>query len=272
MAVAAILLTGCAGTGSSPSASLNTAQPGPTASPAATRSAAPSATVLPGGLALRPGLPPLVDGEAAACVPGCGLGREAGGALPAGRYQTRWFFGGYMTIETDGTWSLGEDSNAELSLPTADNYQIAFALDPQLVLHGAVAEDVPLQASAYTDWLSMHPDLVVSDPEETLIGSVPATAVDISLAPDAGQDEADCGTDSCITFISNPAIPSEFQHVDGILGDDVYRFYFADVSYSGTDHLFVVKVEGRDEADVTSPRVEQVLHTVVIPARQRQPF
>ena len=233
--------------------------------------ATPTAPPLPGSLELRPGRPDLVDGEAAACIPECGVGRVAGGSLAAGRYQTEWFFGGYMTIETDGTWTLGEDSNAELSLPTRDNYQIAFLLDPQLVLHGATAPDVPLEASAYVDRLATHPDLVVSEPQTTRIGSTPAVAVDIHLAATAGQDESDCGSDPCITFIRNPAIPAEFQHVDGILGDDIYRFYFADIAYAGTDHLLVLKVEGKGRAHLTSivSRIEDLLASVTIPAHAR---
>jgi hypothetical protein len=240
-----------------------------TASPAATRTAQASAAPIPGDLKPRQGVPALVDGEAAECVPRCGVGHIAGGALPNGRYQTRWFFGGYMTVTTDGTWNLGEDSNAELSLPIAEGYQIAFSLDPQLVLHGSVADDVALEADSYIEWLSGHPDLTVSEPVATAIGSVPATAVDISLAPGAGQDEADCGTDPCITFIKNPAIPAQFAHVDGILGDDVYRFYFADVAYSGSDHLLVVKVEGDDQAQLEAPRIHELLQSVSVPARPR---
>ena len=261
--IAAFAVVAACGQGT-PTGSASTA-PTSTTIPTAT------ATPLPGGLELRPGNPELVDGEAAACIPECGVGRVAGGALEGGRYQSEWFFGGYMTIETDGTWTLGEDSNAELSLPTGDNYQIAFLLDPQLVLHGAIAPNVPLDAAAYVDWLGAHPDLVVSEPTAASIGSMPAVAVDIHLAATAGQDESDCNSDPCITFIKNPAIPAEFQHVDGILGDDIYRFYFADNAYAGTDHLLVLKVEGMDRSHLSSilSRIADLLASVTIPAHAR---
>jgi hypothetical protein len=261
-AIAASLLVACGQT--LPAASTPVA-------PSQTPDPTPLATALPGGLDLRPGRPALVDGEAAACVPGCGAGRVAGGQLAEGRYQTEWFFGGYMTIDTDGTWRLTEDSNAELSLPTGDNYRIAFLLDPHLVLHDAIAHDVPLEASAYVDWLARHPDLVVSEPQETSIGSTPALAVDIHLAATAGQDASDCGEDPCILFIRNPAIPADFQHLDGILGNDIYRFYFADITYAGTDHLLMLKVEGMDESHLASiiSRIEGLLASVTIPAHPR---
>jgi hypothetical protein len=59
-----------------------------------TANATPHVVTVPEGLEPRPALPPLVDAEAAACDPDCGVGRFAGGAMPNGRYQTRWFFGG----------------------------------------------------------------------------------------------------------------------------------------------------------------------------------
>jgi hypothetical protein len=209
-----------------------------------------------------------VDEEAAGCIPTCGVGRVAGGQLPGGRYQTQWFFGGYMTLESDGTWPLTEDSNAELSMPVQGDYRMAFSLDPMLVLHGTVDTDLPLRASSYVAWLAAHPDLAVSEPVEAHIGNIPALAVDVRLGSTIRQDNADCGADPCIAFIKNPAIPRAFEHVDGILGDDVYRFYFADIAYAGMNHLLVVKIEARDATDLQPAveRAEEILRTVVVPA------
>jgi hypothetical protein len=228
----------------------------------------PSAT-LAGGLDRRAGRPELVAGEAAACVPVCGKGRLAGGALPPGRYQTEWFFGDYMTLDTDGSWARTEDSDGELSLPVSgtgeDTYHVAFFLDPVLVVEDAVQPGIPRRASDYVKWLAGRTDLLVSSPLSTAIGTVPAVAVDIRLAADAPSQYPDCRPDPCVTFIKVPA----FDHSDGIRGDDEYRFTFADVTYSGADHLLGVKVEGRDVADLRAilPKVEALLATVVLPAR-----
>ena len=115
---AVILFAACtpAAPSAGPSAAVPASGSAPAATPGRTSIATPVAT-LPGGLEPRSGRPALVNGEAAACIPLCGQGRVAGGRLPAGRYQTEWFFGGYMTLETDGTWKRGEDSNGELGLP-----------------------------------------------------------------------------------------------------------------------------------------------------------
>lgn len=174
-----------------------------------------------------------------------------------------------MTLETDGTWSLREDSNGELAifLPGDTEYAVAFWIDPEPYLHGRPVSGAGRDAGAFLAWLPTHPDLVVSPAERASIGKVPATAVDVRLAKSAGQDEADCGADPCISFINNRA----FDHVGGILGDDVYRFFFADVSYSGTDHLLVAMVEGRDASHLHSitAMIDALLRTVTIPAKAR---
>lgn len=178
---------------SGPASRAPASAPRASAAPAATGT--PSATLLPGGLAARPGLP-LIDGEAAGCVPGCEeYGTVQGGRLPTGRYQTQWFFDGFMTVESDGSWPISEDSTAELSLVIRDNYLIHFGLDPQLVLHGVIDTKVKRTAKAYAEWLRAHPDLVVSSPVAATMGSIPALSVDVKLGPKAGQDEADCGSD-----------------------------------------------------------------------------
>ena len=258
---------------STPSPSSPSADALATSGRTSTTSAPPSlqptaAPTLPDRLEPRPGRPDLVAGEAAPCVPICGQGRVAGGTLPAGRYQTAWFFGGYMTLESDGTWERTEDSNGELSLPVSgsgdDTYRVAFFLDPVLVVDDVVQTDVASWAAEYVAWLSGRPDLHVSAPTQAAIGAVPAVAVDIRLAADAPKQYPDC-PDRCVTFMKVPA----FDHSDGILGDDVYRLFFADVRYGGTSHLLVVKVEGRDAKNLVAilPKVETLLATVVIPAR-----
>jgi hypothetical protein len=269
-----LLVAAC--TSAPPSAAPTDASKGPGAAPT-TEAAEPTGTplpTLPGGLELRIARPPLVDGEAAACIPGCGVGRAEGGMLPAGRYQTEWFFGGYMTVETDGTWKRGEDSNGELGLPIAAPegsavYQLAFFLDPALVVQDVIQDEVPRQAAAYVEWLGTQPDLIVSEAIETRIGTVPAVAVDIRLGPNAPSQYEDCRPDPCVTFLKIEA----FDHSDGVLGDDEYRFYFADITYSGTEHMLAVKVEGRDPEDLDAalPKVKALLETVVLPAKPAPP-
>ena len=113
MALAAVLAT--AACGGTPDESGDTT---PTASPTSqSAETSPAATTTaPAGLEPRSELPPLEDGEAAACIPLCAMGRINDRELAAGTYQTRWFFNGAMTLDLDEPWILAEDSTGEFSL------------------------------------------------------------------------------------------------------------------------------------------------------------
>jgi len=58
-----------------------------------------------------------------------------------------------------------------------------------------------------------------------------------------------------------------WTHFNGFAGDDVYRQFLADVTYSGMSHMFSVTVESRYEADLAavSLKVESLLRTVTLP-------
>jgi hypothetical protein len=230
-------------------------------------SSAPSATssLTPSGLEPRPSLPPLVEGEADACLPLCADGLAQPGPIPAGQYQTLWFFGGYMTIELDGSWSGIEDSIGEFKLAPSEDaeYGFSFALDLYPVSDGERVNDVPLTAQGLEDWLRQNPDLIVADAEGGDVGGIPTSVLDIRLSDKATAEHADCPA-PCVDFLGF----EQWDHANGILGDDVYRFYLADVQYSGSDHVLVVTIEGRDQEhlDAFGSMVEPLLPTVTVPA------
>ena len=252
----ALALAGCS---SSPPAT----DGAPTSAPSATS----IATLLPGGLVPRPGLPPLENGEAAGCLPQCEGGRlTRPGALPIGEpYQTVWFFGGYMTLTFDTAWIGIEDSTGELKVAPAPDpeYGVGIALDLYPVDRGIRVPDVPNTGEAMLEWLRSNPRLVVSEPSNVAIGSLPATSVDIRLAPDATTDSPDCPA-TCVDFLGY----HEWNHANGILGDDVYGFIVADVEYGGADHVLSLTIEGRDAAHLgTMLRLlEPILPTITVPA------
>jgi hypothetical protein len=254
----ALAVTGCGGGSGNDSA----------ATPSATASTV-AGSASGSGLAPRPDLPPLAKGELAACLPLCAKGRVVPGDLPLGAYQTQWFFGGYMTLRTERAWTGLEDSTGELKIaPATDSeYGVGFALDLHPVLNGQRVDSVPMTAAALLDWLGGNANLEVSKPTATSIGNLPATAVDIRLSKAAVNDDPGCPARACVNFLGFP----QWDHANGIAGDDVYRLYLADVRYSGTDHVFSVTVEGRDRTHLREivPAVEQVLETVKVPAQPR---
>jgi len=245
----------------------NVAQDDPTQTTTMSSPASSPATTSPGGLEPRPALPPLVDGEAAACIPLCATGRINGGQLPAAKYQTRWFFNGATTIDLDTPWALWEDSTGEFSLGQLDDpdYRLVFWLDVYPVVTGTKVEGIPNTAHALLGWIQADPGLVVSDPIETTIGSVPATAVDVAISPAAVNDDPTCPAPVCHNFLGFPQWGEAF----GIAGDDPYRLWFADVTYSGTDHVLVAALESRDPGHLAQflPIAEHVMATATFPAR-----
>jgi hypothetical protein len=54
--------------------------------------------------------------EIRGCVPQCVAGITEPGDLPAGEYQTEWFFGGEMLLTFDAGWTSGEDSTGEFTV------------------------------------------------------------------------------------------------------------------------------------------------------------
>lgn len=117
----------------------------------------------------RPHLPELVNGEADACLPLCVTGLTQPGVLPAGTYQTVWFFGGYMTIELDGSWTGIEDSTGEFKIAPTENteYGVSFALDLYPVSDGTRVDGVPLTADGLERWLRGNPTL--SCPKQRMV-------------------------------------------------------------------------------------------------------
>jgi hypothetical protein len=222
-----------------------------------------SSTSMPDGLTQRADLPPLVDGQAAACVPACTDGRVVP-QIAAGPYQTQWFFGGYMKLAFDEPWSGVEDSAGEFKVrpPDGGEYGVSFSLDNFLVRNKAEVTGTPRTVESWINWHRQDPRLVVSEPVAVTLGRIKATAVDLRLSPKATKENADCPA-PCVDLWGN----AKFNHYDGILGDDVYRLYLSDVKYSGSDHLLLVIVEGQDAAHLkhTTPAIERLLKTVSLP-------
>jgi hypothetical protein len=220
-------------------------------------------TRLPSGLVDRPGLPPLHDGQVAACVPRCTNGRGVPD-IPVGAYQTRWFFGGYMTLTFDTVWTPVEDSAGEFKVRPEgdDDYGVSLTLDNYPVREGTKVAGVPRTVAGWVRWHERDPRLIVSKPQTAKFGSLRTTAIDVRLSRKAGQEHADCPA-ACVDLWGN----DKFDHANGILGNDVYRLYLADVRYSGSRHLFIVIVEGRDAAHLArfAPKVEHLLQSVKLP-------
>jgi hypothetical protein len=223
---------------------------------------------LPDGLELRDGLPALVNGEADPCLPLCvHRWAEAGPFTVGERYQTRLFFGGYMTLTPTRPLAGGEDSTGELGLYLAEDleYGLKFHLDLYPLRDGQRIDGVPRTSAGLLAWLRGHDALVVSNDIPASIGPLPATAVDVRLSPTAPAQFEDCGA-PCVDFLGF----EQFDHgAIGIRGDDLYRIYFSDIEYGGSTHVLVAHVEARSGAHLDSVIgfVEEILGSVTVPAQ-----
>jgi hypothetical protein len=170
-----------------------------------------------------------------------------------------------MTIDLKEPWTGIEDSTGEFKVaPTEDpEYGVSFALDLYPVSAGERVNRVSPSSDEIEEWLRGNSRLAVSSAKHAKVGALPATVVDVKLSSSATREHADC-PDRCVDFLGF----EQWDHANGILGNDVYRFYLADVRYSDSEHVFIVTIEGRDQDHLDSfgSRVESLLATVRVPA------
>ena len=172
-----------------------------------------------------------------------------------------------MTVDLDTPWALWEDSTGEFSLGQVEDpdYRLVFWLDVYPVVTGTRVEGIANTAADLLGWIRSDPGLVVSAPIKSTIGAIPATAVDIAISKAAVNDDPGCPAAVCHNFLGFPQWGEAF----GIAGDDPYRLWLADVSYSGTGHVLVAALESRDPGHFARflPAAEEVMATATFPAR-----
>ena len=201
------------------------------------------------------------------CIPECSHGLTNPGALPAGRYQTSFFFGGAMTLILGPGWSSGEDSTGELSLSRTDRPDDGLFLweDVYPVRAGnRRVTGVPNTAAGLLAWFKGNRELTTSHQAAARIGTLPAVSIDIGIAPGASNDDPGCPVRVCKGFLNFPQRSENW----GIAGSQLQRFRLADVSYGGQQHLLVAVTYSDKAADMApySAIVDPVLATVRTPA------
>ena len=195
------------------------------------------------------------------------------GKLPAGKYQTRYFFAGEMTLSFAKGWFSGEDSTGEFWASPKNNQKarMVFWEDVYAVRSSIpgyphrVGPPRPTSASLLA-LLQKNPNLTVSKPRSGKIGTIPARVVDIGVSEGAVNDDPGCPAKPCANFLLFP----QWGEAYGIAGKWISRFYFSDVRYGGQRHLFVavIEVPGRTELDAFLPTARKLIATVRVPASQ----
>jgi hypothetical protein len=196
------------------------------------------------------------------CVPECSAGFSDPGSIGPGPYTTAIFLDGQLTVDYETRWVSHEDQGVEFSSGPAGDRQERRVLfwvdilpwDPA----GHVASGVPNTAAGWVDWFRSNPIVSVTPPRHAIITKMrlPATYLDIAIAPDGGEKFPDL-----ITW------PNAGDNVYGIGGDFVFRLYLSDITYDGTDHLLAVSVEATNAAslDAFLPVAKQVIASAHAP-------
>ncbi len=195
------------------------------------------------------------------------------GNLPAGKYQTRYFFAGEMKLLFAKGWFSGEDSTGEFwAQPKSNpNARVVFWEDVYAVkssVPGYWQRVGPLRqtSASLLAWLQQNPNLTVSKPRSGKIGAIHARVVDIGVSDGAVNDDPQCPAKACANFLRFP----QWGEPYGIAGKWISRFYLSDVRYGGQRHLFVavIEVPGRTELNAFLPSAGKLIATVRVPATQ----
>lgn len=234
---------------------------------ARTAAAAPTSTTAGASVRVPVSASPTASVSLRGCVPECSEGLTRPGELPAGRYQTQFFFGGAMTLVLGPGWSSTEDSTGELSLSRSDRPDDGLFLweDVYPVRGGnRRVSGVPTTAAGLLTWFKGNRELTTSHQAAARIGVLPAVSIDVGIAPGASNDDPGCPVRVCKGFLSFP----QWTESWGIAGSQVQRFRLADVSYGGQQHLLVAVTYPGRAADMASysALVDPVLATVRTPA------
>ena len=202
------------------------------------------------------------------CAPQC-LPRQYSvpGTLPTGKYKTKYFFAGQMTLSFAKGWESGEDSTGEFNAwakRTPDS-RVVFWEDPYTTKPGSLQRVGPQRrtAASLLAWLQSNPNLTVSKPTTGKIGTLPASVVDIGVADSAVNDDPTCPAKACANFLGYP----QWGEPYGIAGKWISRFYFADVRYGGQRHLFaaVIEVAGANQLKAILPDAKKLIASVRVP-------
>lgn len=195
------------------------------------------------------------------------------GNLPAGKYRTRYFFAGEMTLLFGKGWLSGEDSTGEFWASPKSNqkarvifWEDVYAAKPHIPGYWRPdGSRRPTSASLLAS-LQKNPNLTVSKPKSGKIGTIRARVVDIGVSAGAVNDDPGCPAKACANFLLFP----QWGEPYGIAGRSISRFYFSDVRYGGKPHLFVAVIEaiGRTEISAFLPTARRLIATVRVPASQ----
>jgi hypothetical protein len=190
------------------------------------------------------------------------------GALAAGPYETRNFFGSQLVVTLpDATWSSNEDSTGELDLHRDEHAQLAFWLDIYPI-KDPTTDPIPGfdgTAAALLDWLATNPNVKVIERKPATIGRLSGERIDFGPSPSAQNVDPGCPQSAlpCVGLFG-------FQQWDGLFssgGPFKDRLYAADVTWDGTKHAVyaIISTDSAEFFDGIEPAAAAIVEGAGIP-------
>jgi len=172
-----------------------------------------------------------------------------------------------LTFTVPSGWFSPYHSAGELALERSDVRHGIYIGRGAVPVPGhrglAVATDGT--AAGLAEWISRHPDLVISEPEQTTIGAgIDAVTVLVSVAADAETDDPDCPTRACVDFITDP-VHADFPF--GIPAGEVARLYLADIGDARSPNVLMVNVWSPTDSDLARLEIlaQPILDSLILP-------
>jgi hypothetical protein len=233
LAIVSLLAAACSGSGggsasSSPSIVASPSSSAPASASTAAEATKPAPTPIPG------------------CLPGCvrpDLIRP--GALPAGDYTTKHFFGEQLTVTVPAGWTSFEDSTGEFGLrpSSTEAAKLMFWLDVYPIVGGTSqkVDGFDGTAASLVDWIEHNPNVKVTKKGEGKIGDLDATVLELALAPNATNDDPGCPAEiqPCVSLVSFP----QWDGFYGVAGPFHVRIVAADASWGGESHAVYAVID-----------------------------
>jgi hypothetical protein len=234
--------------------------------PSASSSIAPTVTSSPSPASIR------------GCVPVCSTSFADPGPIGPGPYTTVGFLDGQLTVTYPSEWVSHEDQGVEFSSAPRGKWNVPRVLFwDDIIPRVATLEDptghrvagVPITVEGWLTWLGSNRAFSVSAPKPATIGTMelPASFVDISIAPEAANEDPYCETQLHTTCVALLSWPNSGENIYSWAAPGLIRLYLADVTYGGKRHLLAVAVEGHDAADFEEfmPTAEMVIASARAP-------
>jgi hypothetical protein len=203
------------------------------------------------------------------CLPKCWFGKLTRPGALSGDYQTRYFFGGLMTVTVPDGWWGYEDSTSELSIGPAgsevDRLEIWIDVYSVADAKGTQDESFERSAEGVTAFVAAEQGIEILDRGPATLGGLPAEAFVYRRAADAINQDPDCPKElqPCIVEFGYP----EWDGVFAEGGPFHSRLVIAKATWGGEIHAVYAMFWADDSSyDADGAKAQAIVEGARLPA------